>query len=134
MKVLNIDPTECSPGVLMDPGANTFVIWGESRPEDAREFYLPILNWMDEYQKFRYWKDDQFSKGQELAVFEFKFEYLNSTSAKFILDLLIKIGNFQEDKMDIKVHWYYDEEDLDMKESGELFETMCNVTFEYLSL
>ena len=83
----------------------------------------------------RYWKDNKFvSKKNAEAAFEFKFEYLNSTSAKFILDILIKIGKFRADNVDITVQWYYDEPDLDMMESGKAFEKMCGITFEFISV
>ena len=111
MKALKIEPTELSPEVLLDPKENKFVISGESRPEEAREFYQPILDWLDKYYSLRYWKDNKFGKNTEV-VFEFKFEYFNSTSAKFILDILNKIERFRKENIDIKVKWYYDEPDL----------------------
>lgn len=116
----------------MDPSQNIFEIWGVSRPEDARIFYIPILEWLDEYYSLRYWKDNRFNKNNAEIVFEFKLEYLNSTSAKFILDILLKIGEFQVDNIAFKVHWYYDELDLDVKESGEAFEKMCKLPFDYI--
>ena len=110
------------------------VIWGASRPEDANAFYTPILAWLDEYYTLRYWKDSKFNDDNPEAVFEFRLEYINSTSAKFILDILIKIGKFRMDNVFIKVEWYYDEPDLDMKESGEVFEKMAKMTFEHFSV
>lgn len=134
MKVLDIEPTDYTPGVLMNPDENSFVIWGKSRPEDARAFYMPIFAWLDEYYSLRYWKDAKFSKKPPEATFEFKLEYLNSTSAKFVLDILVKLIQFREDNIEIKVQWYYDEEDLDMKESGEAFERMCKMDFEFIAI
>ena len=132
LEVLNIEPTEYTPGVILNPDDNTFMIWGGSRPEDARAFYLPILEWFDKYYTLRYWKDAKFDKSKTEAVFEFRFDYINSTSAKFILDILLKIGEYRQDNIDIKIQWYYDEADLDLKESGEAFEQLCKVPFEHI--
>lgn len=133
MKALKIEPTEFSPEVLLDPKENKFVISGESRPEDAREFYQQILDWLENYFSLRYWKDDKFSRENTEAIFEFQFEYFNSTSAKFILDILNKIEKFRKDNIEIKVKWYYDEPDLDMKDSGEEFEKISGIPFEFVA-
>lgn len=134
MEILDIEPTEFSLGVLMNPERSHFVIWGVSRPEDARIFFAPILEWLDEYYNLRYWKDNRFNKNNPEVEFEFKLEYINSTSAKFILDILLKIAEFQSDNIAFKVKWCYDELDLDVKESGEAFEKMCNLDFEYIPI
>ena len=83
MEALRIEATEFTPEVIMDPASNVFEITGESRPENAGKFYKEILDWLDNYYNLRYWKDSKFS-GVE-AVFEFKLDYFNSTSAKFIV-------------------------------------------------
>ncbi len=134
MKLLSIEESEYTPSIVLDPDENKFVISGESRPEDAREFYEPILAWFEEYYALRYWKDSNFEHRDVIAVFEFKFQYLNSTSAKFVLDILKKIEKFQEDNMALNVKWYYDELDEDMKESGEMFESMVNFSFEFIAM
>src|SRR3989304_608077 len=113
MDTLKIEPTELTPGVIMDPIAKRFEIAGESRPENAGEFYKEILDWMDKYFAMRYWKDDKFgNKGQD-KFFEFKLEYFNSTSAKFLLDIFKKLGEFKKDDINIKVKWHYAKLDID---------------------
>jgi len=138
MKALIIEPTEFTPKVLFDPAKNKFEISGDSRPENSEKFYQPILEWLDQYYSYRYWKDDMFGAASPDPVFEFKFEYFNSTSSKFILDILKKIELFHEDKSGFKVkwyysvRWYYDEPDLDMRESGEELAAMTTVPFEFI--
>lgn len=133
MKPLRIEATEFTPLVIFDPEINCFEISGESRPENAGKFFSEILDWLDQYYNLRYWKDKKFSDGPEVA-FEFKLEYFNSTSAKFILDILLKLESFRKDNVKIKVVWYYDEPDIDMKESGEEFAEMTNIPFEFISI
>ena len=134
MESLIIEPTEFSPRVLLDARKNKLEISGESRPENAGKFYQPILDWLDNYYSLRYWKDSSFDSKQAEVIFEFKFEYFNSTSAKYILDILKKIEMFRREKMDIKVKWYYDEMDTDMMESGEEFSKMTGVPIEIVVL
>ena len=134
MESLIIEPTEFSPRVLLDASKNKLEISGESRPENAGKFYQPILDWLDNYYSLRYWKDSSFDSKQAEVIFEFKFEYFNSTSAKYILDILKKIEMFRREKMDIKVKWYYDEMDIDMMESGEEFSKMTGVPIEIVVL
>lgn len=133
MKPLRIEATEFTPTIILDPETNQFEISGESRPENAGKFYSKILDWLDQYYNLRYWKDNKFSDSPTVN-FEFKLEYFNSTSAKFILDILLKLESFQKDNVIIKVIWQYDEPDIDMKESGEEFAEMTGIPFEFISV
>ncbi|MBL4658679.1 MAG: DUF1987 domain-containing protein [Flavobacteriales bacterium] len=132
MESLHIEATEFTPMVIMDPSTNSFEITGESRPENAGAFYQEILSWLDNYYNLRYWKDSKFSDVD--AVFEFRLEYFNSTSAKFLLDIFMKLATFRKDDINIKVNWHYDEPDIDMKESGEEFAEMTGLPFEYIAI
>jgi SiaC family regulatory phosphoprotein len=120
MNALNIEPSDFSPKVILDPVKNIFVLSGESRPENTSKFYIPILQWLEQYQGVLYWEKDKFGKG-EAKTFEFKFEYFNSTSAKFIMDVLMQLDKMALEGYNILAKWYYDKHDEDMKESGEEF-------------
>lgn len=120
MNALLIEPSDFSPKVVFDPVKNFFEISGESRPENTGKFYMPILEWLKQYQSVLYWEKDKFGQGAT-HVFEFKFDYFNSTSAKFIMDMLIQLDKMAQDGFSIKAKWHYDIRDEDMKESGEEF-------------
>jgi len=132
MDALIIEPTEFTPEIIMDPSTNRYEMSGESRPENAGKFYVQVLEWLDKYHSLRYWRDNKFEDKSSELVFEFRFEYFNSTSAKFILDMLIKLETFRKDGINIQVRWYYDELDIDMKESGEEFAKMTGIPFEFI--
>ena len=134
MDTLTIHATEFTPEVVLDPGANRFEISGESRPENAGKFYQPILEWLDQYHSLRYWQDNKFKGEGNAPVFEFKLEYFNSTSAKFILDILKKLEVFKKDDLVFAVNWYYEDQDLDMKESGVEFAKMTEAPFQLLQI
>jgi len=120
MNALIIDPTDFSPKVVFDPSKNLFEISGESRPENTGKFYVPLLEWLHQYQNVLYWEKDKFGETPG-RVFEFKFDYFNSTSAKFIMDVLMQLDKMAQEGYNINARWYYDKRDEDMKESGEEF-------------
>src|SRR3989304_3865789 len=120
MHALLIEPSDFSPKVVFDPTKNLFEISGESRPENTSKFYVPLLEWLAQYQSVLYWEKDKFGQGAP-HVFEFKLDYFNSTSAKFIMDVLMQLDKMAQDGFSVKVKWYYDKRDEDMKESGEEF-------------
>jgi hypothetical protein len=120
MNTLLIEPSDVSPKVVFDPTKNIFCLSGESRPENTSKFYIPIIKWLEEYQKILYWEKEK-ATSMVPKIFEFRFEYFNSTSAKFIMDVLIQLDRMAQEGYPIKVQWYYDQRDDDMKESGEEF-------------
>ena len=120
MNALIIEPSDFSPKVSFDPTKNIFELSGESRPENTSKFYVPILQWLEQYQTVLYWEKDQ-SMPSAPHVFEFKLDYFNSTSAKFIMDVLMQLDKMTQEGYDIRVKWHYDKRDEDMKESGEEF-------------
>jgi hypothetical protein len=124
MDALKIIASEFTPEVILDPHENKFEISGESRPE----------NWIDNYYSLRYWQDSKFKTEENASIFKFRLDYFNSTSAKFILDILKKLENFKKDEISISVNWYYEELDLDMKESGEEFSKMTEATFNLIKI
>ena len=120
MNALLIDPSDFSPKVVFDPVKNLFEISGESRPENTSKFYVPLLDWLTQYQSVLYWEKDKVANIPP-KVFEFKFDYFNSTSAKFIMDVLMQLDKMAQEGYPIKAKWFYDKRDEDMKESGEEF-------------
>lgn len=131
MEVINIKETEHTPKVLLDHNSNTLELSGDSRPENARKFYEPIIKWLDDYNKYIYWRKEQGNPVDSID-FTFNLEYFNSTSAKFLLDVFQQLKEFNKDSELFKVKWHYDEMDIDMKESGEEFELMVEMKFEYI--
>lgn len=130
MKKKIIKATSNSPEVVLDPDKKIFEISGESRPKDVPEFYKPILLWLDEYgQNLTKQKDST-------TLFEcnFSFEYFNSLSAKFILDICKKLSRLRSDGDNIIVKWHYEEDDDDMHEVGQEMSRISKLPFEYVEI
>lgn len=129
MNALNVAPTEFSPKIILDEVSSKFEVSGESRPENANKFFAPVIAWLEQYQLVLYWEKQKFGKTRKI-VFEFNLGYFNSTSAKFILDILNLLDKFFQEGYDIKVVWHYDVRDEDMMDSGEEFSKLVKMPFE----
>ena len=131
MEKLVIEPTVNSPSVILDPESNQFDLSGESRPENVRKFYLPILEWLDGYAK----EQSGMSRSERSSnlIVQFNFEYFNSTSAKYILDIFKALNVLNDLSLKILVKWLYEEDDEDMLEVGQEMSRMSKLDFEYIN-
>jgi hypothetical protein len=128
MRKLVIDQTASSPRVLLDPEKRVFEIAGESRPPDVGSFYGEILTWMDDYSGHLL----KTQESRDPVVFNFDFEYFNSSSAKYILDFCKQIATVRSKGKDIEVKWHYEEDDMDMLEVGREMSRMSKLPFEFV--
>lgn len=117
MKDLIIKETEKTPSVALSANG-VLKIEGRSIPEDAASFFKPILEWTKEFT------------AEKIRV-DIKLEYFNTSSSKFILEMLRLLENNEENK-DILVNWFYEEGDLDVLESGQYFESIIGIPFKYI--
>ena len=123
MTPLLIESTDSSPKVILDAENQIFLFEGESRPHHAFKFYDPIIDWLNEYKKILYWQKQHFEKNRRMTL-QFKLSYFNSTSAKFIGDILSLLNSICKEGYDVRVKWFYQKEDIDMKESAEEYMSM----------
>jgi hypothetical protein len=130
MEKLIFEPTANSPRIVLDPENRNFEFSGESRPENVRKFYLPILEWLEAYtaeqDKLR---DDERTFG---LLCQFNFEYFNSTSAKYILDIFKSLNAISALGIGLEIKWLYEEDDEDMLEVGQEMSRMSKLSFEYI--
>ncbi|OFX80150.1 MAG: hypothetical protein A2X12_01845 [Bacteroidetes bacterium GWE2_29_8] len=124
MNTLRIESTEISPKIVYDANKYHFEIIGESRPENVREFYDPVIEWMDNFI-------NEINIEKELN-FDFKLEYFNSSSAKYILDILYKLTEYNAKGLIITINWYYEDGDDDMLEAGQEMSRMVSFKFNYV--
>jgi len=121
MQSLIIKATEDTPEIIFDPANKKFLISNVSLPENAIEFYAPILNWLKKY------RDNPLSE----TVFDFNIEYLNTASSKQIFELVFLIDKIN-DVSDVTINWHYDAIDEDMQALGIRFTHLVKVNFELI--
>ncbi|MBN2662250.1 MAG: DUF1987 domain-containing protein [Bacteroidales bacterium] len=119
MKALEIQATADTPKVILDKDKNYFEISGLSLPEDAIEFYKPIMAWLEDYA------DDPNSD----TVFNLKLEYFNTASSKQIIQLLLFLEKLNS-KTNVKIRWHYKDIDEDMHDLGEEYSEIIKVNFD----
>ncbi|MFZ4399001.1 MAG: DUF1987 domain-containing protein [Bacteroidales bacterium] len=124
MENLIIPATDITPKISFDIQEKVFEITGESRPENVRDFFDPVLSWINQYFTNL--------KSADLHTFNFKLEYFNSSSAKYLLTLLKNIGLHYKNGAKIEIDWYYEEGDDDMKEVGEQMSEMAKIPFRVI--
>jgi len=124
MKAIYIPATQDTPAVTLDVQKGIFEIKGNSYPEDSAHFYNPIIEWLQELLNSTY---------NGSIEFNFNFDYFNTSSAKFILEILRILEEFQEKNVKTLVRWHYYEDDIDILESGEDYKNIVSVPFELVS-
>jgi len=117
MKDLLIKETEKTPSVSLSQ-KGILKIEGRSIPEDAASFFKPIIEWTNNFS------------AEDVRV-DIKLEYFNTSSSKFILEMLRAIDKNQT-KKNMLVNWFYEEGDLDVLESGQYFESILGIEFKYI--
>ncbi len=122
MNNLELIGTDNTPKVILNEELNIYLFTGKSLPEDANEFFKPIKKWFSMFEPKR------------KAVFEFKFDYLNTASSKLILDIFFIIEKLHQKGFDVYVIWYHLEDDEDMKEIGEEYSDLVALNFEIISM
>lgn len=122
MDTLKIEATNDTPEIILDAEKSIFKISGKSYPEDTKDFYSPVLKWIEEYVR----------ECKTETSISFELTYFNSSSYKPILDLLNKLKEVRSNNCRFNVQWHYKEGDLDMKEAGEEFSELVDVPFTFL--
>ena len=87
-------------------------ITGRSLPEDVHKFYDPLIDWVKQLNV------------KKVKV-DLKLEYLNTSSTKKILNLLIALDE-NENVSEININWYYEFDDLEMEDLGSIYEDELN--------
>lgn len=128
MRKLIIEKTTNSPLVVLDPEKKTYSISGESRPPDVREFYSQIILWLEEFSSYLLSPENH----NDPVIFNFNFEYFNSSSAKLILDICKILAGLRLKGVNIIVKWFYEKEDGDMLEVGKEMSRIVKFPFEFI--
>jgi hypothetical protein len=128
MKKLIIAPTAFTPRVILDHEEHFLEIAGESRPQDVREFFGPVIDWMNDFSGSL----AKAGNTEKPVVMNFNFEYFNSSSAKFILDICKILSRMRSEEVDASVRWYYVRGDDDMLEAGKEMSQIVRIPFEFI--
>ncbi|MDX9697003.1 MAG: DUF1987 domain-containing protein [Bacteroidales bacterium] len=124
MESISIEGTPKTPSVSFDANTGIIEIKGRSIPENSIEFYRPLVEWLEEYSK----------EPQKLTTVNIQLEYFNTSSSKCILDVFKKLETIKKAKNEVIINWYYEEDDEDMLEAGEDYESIIRIPFKMIEV
>ena len=124
MEALTIEGTAKTPNVKFEADNGLIEIKGRSIPENSIEFYKPLVDWLEEYGK----------TPAALTKVNIQLEYFNTSSSKCILDVFKKLEAIYKTKNEVIINWYYEEDDEDMLEAGEDYESIIRVPFKMIEI
>jgi len=115
--------SEDNPGIYCDAEKGIIEINGKSLPENVDTFYNPLIDWVKDY----------IQNPRSKTTIEFGFIYLNSSSSKKILEILMLLKSLLlENKL--KIIWNYMMDDEDMLEEGKDFAKMTQLNFNFKAI
>ena len=124
MEPITFEGTPKTPTVNFNADEGIVEIKGRSIPENSIEFYKPLVDWLEQY------KDN----AQPMTKVIIQLEYFNTSSSKCILDVFKKLEAVHKAKNPVEIHWYYEEDDEDMLEAGEDYESIIRVPFKMVEI
>lgn len=121
MQKLEIEETKYSPHILLDQKENSFFITGRSIPNNASEFYEPVLQWLKTYRE----------SPNDTTLFEMHLEYFNTSTHKYLVEILKEISLIDAKK---SIKWIYEEDDDDLLEIGNRLQSQLKLDFEFSAI
>ncbi len=126
METLSLQGSPKTPTVEMNAETGVIEIKGRSIPENSIDFYRPVVDWLDKYSE---------NPANETVV-NIQLEYFNTSSSKCILDVFKKLETVykKNGEKGVIINWYYEEDDEDMLEAGEDYQSILKIPFKMIEL
>lgn len=116
--------TQKTPSIEFDAKVGKIEIKGRSIPENSIEFYNPLIAWLEEYS----------GNAKPTTEVNIQLEYFNTSSSKCILDVFKKLEVVAKAGSDVNVNWFYEEDDEDMLEAGEDYQSIIKLPFKMIEI
>lgn len=110
-----IEPTDKSPAVTLDHETGILEFEGRSLIEDSEKFFMPIVEWILEYNE----------KPAKKTTVNFKFEYFNTSCSKWLITITKQLKKLFEKGEEADINWYYEDEDV--LEYGEVIRDLVDI-------
>lgn len=124
MDPIVIESTPKTPSVNFNASTGVLEIKGRSIPENSIEFYKPLIEWLEKYG----------TAPQPKTVVNIQLEYFNTSSSKCILDVFKRLEVILNNGQDVIINWHYEEDDEDMLEAGEDYQSIIKVPFKMIEV
>jgi len=124
MDTLSIEGTPKTPTIRFDGSKGLIEVKGRSIPENSIEFYKPLVEWLEAYA----------TEAKPQTQVNIQLEYFNTSSSKCILDVFKKLEAIYKVNQGVTINWFYDEDDEDMLEAGQDYESIIRVPFKMIEV
>jgi hypothetical protein len=117
---VHILPTRSTPEVFLNP-EGIIKIKGRAMDESKEKVPEQIADWIDAY----------LLNPADLTKVVIALEFLNSFNTLVIISILRKISQVLQQKKELVIHWFYEEDDVDIFERGECISSTINIPIEF---
>ncbi len=124
MNPIIIESTPKTPSVNFNAENGVLEIKGRSIPENSIEFYKPLVEWIEQYG----------ISPQPKTIVNVQLEYFNTSSSKCILDVFKRLEAIANKGHEVIINWHYEEDDEDMLEAGEDYQSIIKVPFKMIEV
>lgn len=120
--VFQIEGNTSRPTVIFNATTGQFRLLGRSILENSIRFYEPITKWIEVYIK----------NPAEKTEFHMELEYFNTSTSKYLLQIMQQFETLFDKGSDVTIVWYYSDED--MLDLGNDYQQIVRVPFEFKKL
>lgn len=123
MEHLKLDKTKFTLAIDFNTNGN-LEMEGSSYPESAAEFFASVYEWLNRFIS---------EVGTDITL-NLRFDYLNTSSVKCVLNILEILESYQENSdSKIVINWYSEEYDEDILETGQELAEDSSLRFNFIS-
>ena len=116
-----IPPTKTTPEITLDPNG-TIKIKGRAIDESRDKAPEEMTEWIDAYT---------LDPAEQTKVI-IALEFLNSFNTMLLTSILKKISKVIRQGKQLLIHWYYEEDDVDIFERGEYISSTINIPIKFI--
>jgi hypothetical protein len=133
MEKLVIKSEETTPEINFDHSTLTLSVSGESRPEDIKDFYQNIFNWITQFEAYIHYVSSISPKAVNSSLI-FNLTYFNSSSVKIFIQIMELYKKIEKNNSNFiaNIIWKYNTEDEDILEAGQEIEKMTGFKMQFL--
>jgi hypothetical protein len=125
LKNLYIEGKKYIPQVRFEAENSLLYFAGQCYHEYTEEFFAPIYEWVRNFLA---------TAPKGTITLEFRMTYYNTVCSRCFLEFFEMFEEYaQNHDGDVRVCWYYAEEDPDMLENGEDFQEDIDLPFEFIA-
>jgi len=124
METISRQATPKTPSIEFDSSQGLLEIKGRSNPENTIDFYRPLVAWIDEYVQ----------NPAENTIVNVHLEHFNTSSSKSILEVFKALEPIHKGEKEVVVNWFYEDDDEDIMEAGENYESITGLPFRMVAI